>query len=142
LEKGCEYGTTTGRARRCGWLDLVVVRHSLRLSSLDAVVITKIDVLSGLSNIMVCKAYDLDGQVITEFPASLKVLARCKPIYDELIGWNDFTKEEGMEMAEKGYDALPKKMKEYCGYIEDSLGVPIDIVSLGPGREETVDLRK
>ncbi len=140
-KKGGEYGTTTGRPRRCGWLDLVVVRHACRLNSLDAVVITKIDVLNGLKDPKVCKAYECDSEVMEDFPASLKVLARCKPIYDDLKGWEDFTKEEGMEMAKQGYDALPNEMKDYLSYLEKSLGVPIEIVSLGPGREETVDLR-
>lgn len=141
LKRGGEYGTTTGRARRCGWLDLVVVKHACRLNSLDAVAITKIDVLGGLKLIKVCKAYELKGDVTTNFPSSLKILAQCNPIYDELEAWDDFTKEEGIEMAKKGYDALPKEMKDYVGYIEKNLGVTIELVSLGPGREETVDLR-
>ncbi|UCE73006.1 MAG: adenylosuccinate synthase [Methanomassiliicoccales archaeon] len=139
--RGGEFGTTTGRPRRCGWLDLVVVKHACRLNSLDAVVITKIDVLSGLKKIKVCRAYEYDGKEMADFPASLKVLAKCKPIYDDLEAWEDFTKEEGLNMAKKGYDALPQQMKEYVGYIEGSLGVPIELVSLGPGRKETVDLR-
>jgi len=142
LKRGGEYGTTTGRARRCGWLDLVVVRHASRLNSLDAVVITKIDVLSGLKKLKVCKAYELDGKVMNDFPGSLKVLERCKPVYDELEAWDDFSKEEGKEMAKMGYDALPKEMKDYLRHLEKGLGVPIEVVSLGPGREETVDLRK
>ncbi len=141
LKRGGEYGTTTGRARRCGWLDLVVVKHACRLNSLDAIVITKIDVLGGLRGLKVCKAYELEGDVTTNFPSSLKVLAKCKPIYDDLEAWDDFTKEEGVEMAKKGYNALPKEMKDYVSYIEKNLRVPIELVSLGPGREETVDLR-
>ncbi|UCE39212.1 MAG: adenylosuccinate synthase [Thermoplasmata archaeon] len=141
LNKGGEYGTTTGRPRRCGWLDLVVVRHAVRLNSLDAVVITKIDVLNGLKNIKVCRAYELDGKETVNFPSNLKVLARCKPVYDELASWDDFSKEEGLKMAEEGYDALPNEMKVYLKYIEKNLGVPIEMVSLGPGRGETVDLR-
>jgi adenylosuccinate synthase len=141
-EKGGEFGTTTGRPRRCGWLDLVVVRHACRLNALDAVVITKIDVLNGLEKIKVCKAYEYDGKELSDFPANLEVLAECKPIYDELNGWTDFTKMEGIEMAEEGYDALPKEMKSYCVYIQASLKTPIEIVSIGPGREQTVDMRK
>lgn len=141
LKKGGEYGTTTGRPRRCGWLDLVVVKHAARLNFLDALVITKIDVLNGLEKIKVCRAYELGGRETTYFPPSLKVLAKCKPVYDELASWDDFTKEEGLKMAEVGFDALPSEMKEYIGYIEKNVGVPIEMVSLGPGREETVDLR-
>jgi len=142
LKKGGEYGTTTGRPRRCGWLDLVVVRHAARLNSLDAVVITKIDVLGGLKKIKICKAYELEGKIIKDFPASLKILAKCKPVYDEQAGWDDFTKEEGRIMAKEGLSALPQEMKNYISYIEKNLGVPVEIVSLGPGRKETVDLRK
>jgi adenylosuccinate synthase len=108
---------------------------------LDAVVITKIDVLNGLEKIKVCRAYELGGRETPYFPSSLKVLARCKPVYDELASWEDFSKEEGLKMAEEGYDALPSEMKDYVSYIEKSLGVPVEMVSLGPGRKETVDLR-
>jgi adenylosuccinate synthase len=119
----------------------VVVKHAVRLNSLDAVVITKIDVLNGLDKIKVCRAYELGGRETTYFPSSLKVLARCKPVYDELPSWGDFSKEEGLKMAEEGFDALPSEMKDYVGYIEKSLGVPVEMVSLGPGRKETVDRR-
>lgn len=141
LKKGGEFGTTTGRPRRCGWLDLVVVKHAVRLNALDAVVITKIDVLNGLPKLKVCRAYDYNGETLEHFPSNLRVLAHCKPIYDELAGWGDFSKEEGLEMAKKGYDSLPSNMKYYCSYVEKQLGVGIDIVSLGPGRAETVDRR-
>lgn len=142
MNKGGEFGTTTGRPRRCGWLDLVVVKHSIRLNFLDAAVITKIDVLNGLSEIKVCKAYDYEGEALEHFPANLKVLAQCKPIYDVFPGWEDFSKEDGLRMASEGYDSLPSEMKDYILYLENNLKVPIEIVSLGPGREETIDRRK
>jgi adenylosuccinate synthase len=141
MNKGGEFGTTTGRPRRCGWLDLVVVKHAVRLNAIDSIVITKIDVLSGLSQIKVCKAYDYEGSTLEYFPSNLKILAQCKPTYDIFPGWGDFSKEEGLRMAKEGYDALPAEMKDYVVYIENSLKVPVDIVSLGPGREETVDRR-
>lgn len=141
LKRGGEFGTTTGRPRRCGWLDLVVVKHAVRLNGLDAVVITKIDVLNGIPELKVCRAYDFNGETLEYFPSNLRVLAQCQPIFDTFSGWKDFTKEEGLEMADKGYDSLPPEMKEYCSYIEKQLGVRIDIVSLGPGRAETVDMR-
>jgi adenylosuccinate synthase len=141
LTKGGEFGTTTGRPRRCGWLDLVVVKHSVRLNAIDAVVITKIDVLNGLPKIKVCKAYEYEGSTMEYFPMNLKVLAQCKPVFDIFPGWADFSKEEGLEMAKAGYESLPAEMKDYVTYLENSLKVPIDIVSLGPGREETVDRR-
>lgn len=142
MNKGGEFGTTTGRPRRCGWLDLVVVKHSVRLNSLDAAVITKIDVLNGLPEIKVCKAYDYEGEALEYFPANLKVLAKCKPIYDVFPGWKDFSKEEGLRLASEGYDSLPAEMKDYVLYLENNLKVPIEIVSLGPAREETIDRRK
>jgi adenylosuccinate synthase len=141
MNKGGEFGTTTGRPRRCGWLDLVVVKHAVRLNAIDSVVITKIDVLGGLSQIKVCKAYDHEGSTLEYFPSNLKILAQCKPVYDIFPGWGDFPKEEGLRMAKEGYDALPAEMRDYVVYIESSLKVPVDIVSLGPGREETVDRR-
>ena len=112
MQKGAEFGTTTGRPRRCGWLDLVVVRHSIRLNFLDALVITKIDVLSGLSEIKVCKGYDLEGETLEHFPMNLDILAKCKPVYDVFPGWEDFSKEEGLQMAKEGYDSLPAEMKD------------------------------
>jgi adenylosuccinate synthase len=141
MNKGGEFGTTTGRPRRCGWLDLVVVKHSVRLNAIDALVITKIDVLNGLDQIKVCKAYEHEGRTIEYFPSNLKVLSQCKPVYDVFPGWEDFSKEEGLQMAKEGYDSLPSEMRDYVLYIENSLNVPVEIVSLGPGREETVDRR-
>jgi adenylosuccinate synthase len=141
MQKGGEFGTTTGRPRRCGWLDLVVVKHSIRLNFLDALVITKIDVLNGLSEIKICKAYEYSGETLEHFPMNLDILAKCKPIYDVFPGWEDFSKEDGLRMAKEGYDSLPAEMKDYVLYLENNLKVPVDIVSLGPGREETVDRR-
>lgn len=137
-EKGGEYGTTTGRPRRCGWLDMVMVRYSARINSLTSLAVTKIDVLGGLEKIYVCTDYEHNGEVITEFPASMRVLEGCKPRYREFEGWDDHTDEEWTEIAKRGYESLPQEMKTYLGFIEQEIGVPIEIVSVGPGREQTI----
>jgi adenylosuccinate synthase len=137
-DKGGEFGTTTGRPRRCGWLDLVIVNHSCRLSNITSLVITKLDVLSGLDKIKVCTAYELDGKTITEVPAVVEKYAECKPIYEELPGWGDMSKEDWARVCSEGYDSLPENAKAYIKYIEEKTNTPIGIVSVGPGREETI----
>jgi adenylosuccinate synthase len=132
-EKGREVGTTTGRARRCGWLDLVVVGHSCRLNGVSKLAITKLDVLDGLEEIQVCTAYRHQGETLREFPASLAVLQNCQPIYETCKGWE--TVEHRVTM-----DELPQEAKSYLQFISDMMGVPIQLVSTGPGREETIAL--
>lgn len=135
-EKGFEYGTTTGRARRCGWLDLVILKYAVRISGLTSIAITKIDTLAGIDKIKVCTGYELDGKVIDYFPASLEDLARCKPIYKEFDGWDDSIQNA------KTYEDLPQNAKEYLKFIEDFTGVRISIVSVGPERENTIVVGK
>jgi adenylosuccinate synthase len=140
-EKGGEYGTTTGRPRRCGWLDLVMIKHSLRINSLDSLAITKVDVLEGLEKVKVCRAYEYEGKQLEHFPADLKVLDNCRPIYDELDGWGEFTREEYSKYSQE----LPGKMenlKKYLDHISNACGIPIDLMSYGPERSALVDLRK
>lgn len=131
-EKGVEFGATTGRKRRCGWLDLVVVRDSVRLNGLNSIAITKLDVLTGLDNLNICVGYELDGKRIDSRPASLKKQARCVPVYEQMPGW-----EEGIREAKKR-DQLPEQAQAYLNRIEEITGVPISIISVGPGREETI----
>jgi len=131
-ERGAEFGATTGRRRRCGWLDTVVVRNSARLNSLTGLAITKLDVLSGLETVKICNAYQYRNDRLEEFPAVLKVLEQCKPIYEEMPGWTeDITKA-------KHFDDLPENAKAYLKRIEDLTETPIQIVSVGAGREETI----
>jgi adenylosuccinate synthase len=130
--KGCEFGATTGRRRRCGWLDLVVVKTSKRLNSLHSMAITKLDVLTGLETVKICTAYELDGETIDHIPASLNKLARCKPIYEEMPGW-----EEDLSTV-KSLEQLPSRVRDYLSAIENLTGIPISIVSVGAGREETI----
>ena len=139
MEKGGEYGVTTGRGRRCGWLDLVVAEHSVRLCGITSLALTKLDVLNGYKKIKVCVAYKIDGKREEHFPASLSRLARAEPVYEEFDGWNDWGSSE--ELARKGYDALPGNLKKYIRFIETHLKVPAEIVSIGPKRSETIDRR-
>lgn len=137
MKKGGEFGTTTGRGRRCGWLDLVVANHSVRLSGISSLAITKLDVLNGMGKIKVCVGYDIDGEIVKNFPASLKKLSRAVPIYQEFEGWDEWESSE--KTAAAGYDALPMEMKEYISFIEDYLNTPASIISIGKRRSETID---
>lgn len=140
-EKGHEYGATTGRPRRCGWLDLVVVRYACRINGLTGLAITRLDVIAGLGNLKICKAYELEGEQTMNFPGTLKTLDKCIPVYDELPGWDDLSDEEWLEIASTGYDALPADLIDYANYIQKDTGVPLKIISIGPGREATIELK-
>lgn len=127
-----EYGTTTGRPRRVGWLDLVILHHARRVNSLTALALTKLDILSDIPELKVCVGYELDGARLDHFPSDLPTLARCHPIYDTLPGW------EGDIMGVREFTQLPANAQAYVNFISDQLGVPISIISVGPGREQTV----
>lgn len=129
---GQEFGATTGRARRCGWLDLVALKYAIRLSGITSLALMKLDVLSGFEKIDVCTAYELDGQRITEYPVSPGELARCKPIYETLNGW-----KEDLTTA-KSLKDLPRYAQEYIQFIGANVAIPIDVVSVGPGRDQTL----
>ena len=130
--KGGEVGTTTGRLRRCGWLDMVALRYTVLLNGLSSFALTKLDVLSGLKTVKVCEAYRLRGEVIDYFPSSIEDLAACEPILVEFEGWDeDIT-------GILDYGLLPENAKKYVTYIEDKLGIKAMLVSVGPGREETI----
>ncbi len=130
-EVGREYGTTTGRPRRVGWFDSVVLRHSRRVSGITDLSINSIDVLTGLDTVKICTAYELDGEKITEYPANLDQLRRCKPIFEELPGWTeDIT-------GCRSLDELPEHARNYLERISELCGVHISIFSVGPDREQT-----
>jgi len=131
-ERGNEYGTTTGRPRRCGWLDAVAVRYACRVNGTDTVALTKLDVLDELEEIAICTAYRIDGEEHTEFPASKAALDRAEPIYQTVPGWK--TSTVGIET----YDELPQAARDYIDLIEGWIGAPVGIVSTGPKREETI----
>ncbi|WP_026691769.1 adenylosuccinate synthase [Alteribacter aurantiacus] len=130
-ETGNEYGTTTGRPRRVGWFDSVVVRHARRVSGITDLSLNSIDVLSGIKKLKICVAYEYKGEVIDEFPASLKVLAECKPVYEELDGWDeDIT-------GVKSLHELPKNALFYVERISQLTGIPLSVFSVGPDRNQT-----
>jgi adenylosuccinate synthase len=137
-EKGHEYGTTTGRPRNCGWLDLVVVKHSCRLNGLNSFAITRLDVLGGLKELKICRAYNYNGKEQETFPVDLNVLAECEPVYETFSSWSDHTEAEWIELAGQGYDALPDELKEYVKYIESETNTPAEMLSIGPSRAATV----
>lgn len=131
-EKGHEYGVTTGRSRRCGWLDLVIVKTACRVSGLTSLAITKVDTLAGLDKIKVCVGYKFNGEVIDYFPASLEDLAKCEPVYEEFEGWGN-----EIENVRK-YEDLPENAKKYLKRIEEFTDTRISIVSVGPKRDQTM----
>ncbi|MFG1735487.1 adenylosuccinate synthase [Paenibacillus sp. 843] len=130
-EKGHEYGTVTGRARRVGWFDSVVVRHARRVSGITGLSLNSLDVLSGLETVKICTAYKFRGEEITHYPASLKMLAECEAIYEELPGWNeDIT-------GAKTLEDLPENTRRYVERVSELTGIPIAIFSVGRNREQT-----
>lgn len=133
-EKGYEFGTTTSRLRRCGWLDLVVVRHSCMISGITKLAITKLDVLDGLETLKICNNYLLNGEKIDFVPASIEDVEKCKPVYKDFKGWKKIEKDT------KVFSDLPKDAQVYLKYIEKETGTPIAIVSIGPGRKETIEV--
>ena len=132
-KEGREFGATTGRPRRCGWLDLVALRYAVRLNGMNEIALTKLDVLDHVDQIKVCIAYELDGQRVEEFPTKLSELERVVPIYETLQGW----KGESTRNIDT-FDKLPTAAQAYVEWVEEKLGVPFTIVSTGPGREETL----
>lgn len=133
-EKGGEYGTTTGRPRRVGWLDLVQVRQAVRTNGLTEIALTKLDILSGFSSLPVCHSYKINSKEIKEMPASLSQFRSAEPIYETLEGWGELTPD----MIEKGFNALPNTLQTYVQYIEDQVDCPVSIISMGPQRHETI----
>ncbi|NFM79259.1 adenylosuccinate synthase [Clostridium botulinum] len=131
-EKGHEFGVTTGRARRCGWLDLVILKTSARISGLTSFAVTKIDTLAGLDTLKVCTGYRLNGEIIDYVPASLEDLAKCEPIYEEFEGWDDSIANA------RCYEDLPENAIKYLKKIEDFTETKVSIVSVGPKRDQTM----
>jgi adenylosuccinate synthase len=137
-EKGQEYGTTTGRPRRIGCLDLVQLRQAVRVNGLTDIALTKLDVLAGFSSIAVCTSYKIDGEIIKEMPASLDKMRRAKPTYTELDGWEEMSKDRVKYFCENGGSSLPAGMRKYIKFIEEEIECRISILSLGPDRNETI----
>ncbi|MFA5383125.1 MAG: adenylosuccinate synthase [Eubacteriales bacterium] len=132
--RGCgnEYGTTTGRPRRCGWYDSVVARYATRINGLDFLAITKLDILSGLKTVKICTCYRYKGEMLNEFPTSLKVLSECEPVYEEMPGWQDDISNV------RNYGDLSVEARSYLERLAVLSGVPIAIVGVGMHREQTI----
>jgi adenylosuccinate synthase len=142
---GHEFGTTTGRKRRCGWFDAVVMRHAHRINGFTGLALTKLDVLGGLDEINICVAYELDGKEIREMPSSASALARCKPVYVTVPGFPAHSLGEWLGIAMKankdkmGFKALPAAAQHYIKQLEVLVGVPCSSVGVGPDRDATID---
>lgn len=131
-ERGHEFGATTGRARRCGWLDAVALKHALKVNSVSGLCITKLDVMDTLPTIKVCTAYKLDGKEITQPLLAAELFEKSEPVYQEFAGWQSDT------LGVTDYDALPEKAKDYLQALATLLDTPIHIVSTGPDRDQTI----
>src|SRR6185295_5224809 len=131
-KRGKEFGSVTGRPRRCGWLDMPALKRSLQLNGVDGLCITKLDVLDGMPEIRVCTSYRMDGKVLDLIPTGAEAVARCTPVYETLPGWSEST------VGAKSFGALPANARAYLQRIEALTGVPIAMVSTGPDRDETI----
>ncbi len=133
VELGGEFGTVTGRRRRCGWLDLVALRYATRVNGLTELAMTKLDILSSFDTLKVAVAYDSLGERFDEFPRQQRVLYNCNPVYEELPGWN--TDISGVRL----YDDLPGEARQYIEYVEKAIGIPVTTIGVGPARDATVE---
>ncbi|MGB6606492.1 MAG: adenylosuccinate synthase, partial [Atribacterota bacterium] len=131
-QKGGEFGATTGRPRRCGWLDVVLVNYAVRINGMDSMVLTKIDVLGDFDKIKICTSYKYNGETIKEFPVSLEILENCIPVYEEMEGW------KGDISQITKYGDLPQQLKAYIRRIEELVRTKVVIVSVGPKRSQTI----
>jgi adenylosuccinate synthase len=131
-DSGREYGAVTGRPRRCGWFDAVAVRYAARINGLDALAVTKLDVLDGFEKIPVCVGYKLGDETLGEFPSDLRLLSRATPIYEDMPGWTDPT--QGI----RRFGDLPRAAQRYVARLEEITGVPVAIVSTGSDRDDTI----
>jgi adenylosuccinate synthase len=129
---GAEFGSTTGRPRRCGWFDAVALRRSIINSSVSGLCVTKLDVLDGLETIRICVGYEIDGKPITGLPIVVDRFADCRPVYEDMDGWSEST------VGVTAHADLPKNAQAYLARIEEFAGVPLDIISTGPDREQTI----
>lgn len=132
---GHEFGTVTGRARRCGWFDAALLKRSVQINGVSGMCLTKLDVLDGLTSLKLCTGYLVDGKAVDIFPVGAEEAARCVPVYEEMPGWAEST------VGAQSLDALPINARNYIKRIEELVGVPVDMVSTGPDREETIVLR-
>lgn len=135
-QKGREFGTTTGRARRCGWFDAVIARYAVRINGIDAFAITKLDVMGGLDKIRFCTGYRCGDKVLSEFPLSQEVLEGCEPVYEEMPGWQEDIS------GVRSFEELPQAARNYLNRIKELTGVDLFLVAVGPRRDETILLQE
>jgi len=133
-----EFGTTTGRPRRCGWLDVVALRYAAQINGLTELAVTKLDVLSRFDELKICVAYELDGRQIEAFPTDVVVLARCKPVYETLPGWETDITPWTARSQVRTFQDLPQAARNYVMHLEKLLGIHVSTVSVGPGRDQTI----
>ncbi|MEZ5615790.1 MAG: adenylosuccinate synthase [Rhodocyclaceae bacterium] len=133
--RGHEFGATTGRARRCGWFDAAALKRAIQINGVSGLCVTKLDVLDGIEEMKICTGYRIDGRLSDILPVGADDLERCEPVYETLPGWKEST------VGVKGFEALPKAAQEYLRRMEALCGVPVDMISTGPDREETIVLR-
>jgi adenylosuccinate synthase len=134
-EQGHEYGTTTGRPRRCGWLDTFAIRYSARLNGIDGIVITLLDVLGGLPQLRVCTGYTVDGKALAEFPDDPSALEQARPVLENLDPWTEDLS------GVRAFKDLPRAARAYVKRVEEIIGAPVRLISVGPDREQTIRRR-
>ena len=132
-KNGGEFGATTGRPRRCGWLDIPALKYSMELNGANVIALTKLDVLTGMGGIKVCTAYELDGEKITAWPTDTRTLSELKPVYEVLPGWNDDITNC------KTFEELPANAQAYVKYIEENLKTPVGLIGVGADRNQTIN---
>jgi len=131
-ERAHEYGTTTGRPRRCGWFDAIAARFSNRINGFTGAAITRLDILDTFPRLKICVSYELDGHIIDYFPSNVATLERCQPIYEELPGWQTTTTNI------REYDKLPHQAQQYLTMLEELISCPVNLICVGPEREQTI----
>jgi adenylosuccinate synthase len=131
-EKAHEYGTTTGRPRRCGWFDAVVARHSVRVNSFTGIALTRLDILDDLPVIQICTGYKIKGEITKNFPSNLKLLEQCEPVYEQLTGWQKPTDNI------TDFSKLPSEAVRYIHRLEELISCRVDIISVGAKRDQTI----
>ncbi|MCB0275461.1 MAG: adenylosuccinate synthetase, partial [Calditrichaeota bacterium] len=122
----------TGRPRRCGWFDAVIARYAVRINGIDGLAMTKLDVLDRFESIKVCTGYELDGKVVKDLPTDLQTLSRCRPVYEALPGWQSSTANA------RSWEELPPAARDYLAFLEEQVGAPAKIISVGSKRSQTI----
>ena len=141
-EQGHEYGTVTGRPRRVGWIDLFNIKYGIMINGIDKIIITLLDALQGINPIKMCTGYEQNGKIIESWPIHHEIIEKCTPIYKNFEGWKEKTRDEWLDIAKKGFDALPDTMKIYIQAIKEEIKTDIAMVSIGPDRKETIVLEE